>query len=561
MSLRVAVLTLTMVTWSSTLSCGSDIGQSEAGRTLQESIDRLIAAGAPNYTAHASPLSADTEFVRRVYLDLTGRIPSSRQAREFLSSTASDKRKDLIDRLLESPEHVRHMQYVFDAMLMERRPANHVKLGEWREYLYESFRQNKSWIELTGELLAADGASAQHRAAARFLLDRELNTEEVAVPIGRLFLGRDLECAECHDHPEVGEYLQRHVFGIWAFLNRTYLFENPGSALTSLGETATGDAEFTSALTHVKSTTSPRILDLPEIKDPPLEENPYHAQPGADARGVPKYSRRLQLASALVSPENEAYRLNIANRLWAMLLGRGLVDPVEMFHAANPPSHPELLELLANDLLEHGYDMRRTIRAIVLSDTYQRSAMRRTDTDVPQQGYYAALPKPMSPEQLAWSMMQATGVIENTRLAVAERLDQRSLRPRVRKRKDGFQLEKAICEELQEYVDAFVDAFTPGDEFSLLDDAERQDTFLETSPLLTEWLQPAGENLINRLLKLEAASAIADELYLAVFTRPATESEIDTVSGFLEGSSKDLSGGLQKLVRQMLCSPEFRLNQ
>jgi hypothetical protein len=552
------ILTVAVLSSCPSVSRASEVDKQT--RPLHELIDQLIAAGVSNFEERSSPPSSDAEFLRRVYLDLTGRTPTSQQARKFLRSTAPDKRTKLIDSLLVSPEHVRHLQYVFDVMLMGRRPEKHITLQQWRGYLYEAFRKNTTWVQLTGEILTSDGEAEASRPAARFLLDRELNAEVVAGDIGRIFLGRDLECATCHDHPEVGDYPQRHLFGIWAFLNRSYFFTDAESKITSLGERATGVVKFTSVLTNRESATSPRILDSPAIEDPPLQEDPYDAEPGKKTRGIPKYSRRLQLASAIVSPDNRAYRLNIANRLWAMLIGRGLVEPVDMFHAANPPSHPELLELLADDLLEHGYDMRRMIREIMLSKTYQRSSKRITNEEFAAQQYYVALSKSLSPEQLAWSMMQAIGVAETTRVAMAERLNQEHPSLDTTALEYAFQLEQAIHDELQKYVEAFVEAFAAGDEFSASADSARQDTFLKSGPLLTEWLQPTENSLVNRLQKMEDDSSIAEELYLSVLTRIPTEPEAKSVGEFLKGFGDDRIAGLQGLVRSTLSSVEYRFN-
>jgi hypothetical protein len=558
MRLTTTILTIVVLSSFPSVSRASEVDKQT--RPLHELIDHQIAAGVLNFEERSSPPSSDAEFLRRVYLDLTGRTPTSQQARTFLGSTTPDKRTKLIDRLLVSAEHVRHLQYVFDAMLMGRRPEKHITRQQWRGYLYESFRENKSWIGLTREILTSDGAAEASRPAARFLLDRELDAEEMAGDIARIFLGCDLECATCHDHPEVGEYPQRHLFGIWAFLNRSYFFKDPESKLTSLGERATGVVKFTSVWTKREGVTSPHVLDLPAIEDPSLEASPYYAEPGTSTRGIPKYSRRLQLASAIVSPDNRAYRLNIANRLWAMLIGRGLVEPLNMFHAANPPSHPELLELLANDLHEHSYDMRRMIREIMLSKTYQRSSKRITNEELAQQQYCIALSKPLSSEDLAWSMMQATGVVETTRMAMAERLRQEHPSLEKTTLQYAFQLEHAIHEELQEYVEAVVEAFALGDEFSRSDDIARRDAFLESGSVLTEWLQPSENSLVNRLQKMEDVSSIAEELYLSVWTRIPTTSETRSIGELMKGFGDDPVAGLQGLVRSMFCAVEYQFN-
>ena len=218
------------------------------------------------------------------------------------------------------------------------------------------------------------------------------------------------------------------------------------------------------------------------------------------------------------------------------------------------------VQLLADDLLEHGYDMRRMIREIMLSKTYQRSSKRITNGELAPQQYYAALSKPLSPEQLAWSMMQAVGVVETTRMAMAERLNQELPSPDTATLEYAFQLEQAIHAASQEYVEAFVEAFTPGGEFSTSDDSATQDTFLKSGPLLTEWLQPNENNLVNRLQEMESASSIAEELYMSVLTRIPTKSEAKSVGEFLNGFGEDRLAGLQGLVRSMLCAAEYRFN-
>src|SRR5262245_46920524 len=140
--------------------------------SLHERIDQTIAAATPNYAALASPLADDAEFLRRITLDLTGTIPTSQEARAFLEDVSPDKRAKLIDRLLQSPEHVRHMVHLFDTFLMERRATQNVPSAAWRDYLRASFEANKPWDDLAREILSADDSDPKQRPAARFLLDR-----------------------------------------------------------------------------------------------------------------------------------------------------------------------------------------------------------------------------------------------------------------------------------------------------------------------------------------------------------------------------------------------------
>src|SRR5262245_37138494 len=175
-------------------------GSIAAQAPLHQRIDELIAAGKPEFARQAAAAADDGEFLRRVYLDLAGVIPPADVARQFLKDTASDKRAKLIEHLLASEQYSRHMQRVFDNLFMDRRPDKHVRRGEWQEYLRKAFADNKPFDQLVREILSADGSDAKSRAPARFYLDRDAEPHQLTRDIGRLFLGMNFHCAQCHDH-------------------------------------------------------------------------------------------------------------------------------------------------------------------------------------------------------------------------------------------------------------------------------------------------------------------------------------------------------------------------
>ncbi|MBW3538659.1 MAG: DUF1549 domain-containing protein, partial [Planctomycetes bacterium] len=337
---------------------------------LHVRIDRLMEA------ARLGPVAepcTDAAFLRRSSLNLVGTIPSADEARAFLDDPSPGKRTALVDRLLGDPRHAIHMADVFDVMLMERRGGNEVKQEDWWNYLHQSFAQDKPWNVLAREILSADGVDPAQRAAAKFYLERgepNLLTRDV----GRIFFGKDVQCAQCHDHPLIDNYRQRDYYGLFAFVNRVSLFKDAKLKANVVAEKAEGDASFKSVFTGEAGDTRPRLpggLELDEPSFPPGEE--YTVKPAKDVRPVPKYSRLARLAEEASQGTNAAFNRNIANRLWALMMGRGLVEPVDLLHPENPPSHPEVLELVASEFATGGFQIKPLLRELALTQVYQRS--------------------------------------------------------------------------------------------------------------------------------------------------------------------------------------------
>ena len=318
----------------------------------------------------------DQDFVRRVYLDLWGVIPTVEETRHFLSDKASEKRAALIDRLLAAPQFARHMAYTFDTWLAERRPDKGISRADWQEYLYQSFASGKPYDQLVREMLAADGAAGDNRVRAKFLLDRDCDPNGLVRDVGRMFLGRDWQCAQCHDHPLVDDYFQDEYHGLLALLQRSYLFTDKqnGDALR-IGEKADGLPEFRSVFLPDK----PQRMAIAYVPGRPPPDLPlaevggeYVVPPGDNARGVPRFSLRSELATQ-ATVENPWFDRAIANRLWSHLFGVGIVDPVDMHHGDNPPSHPELLDYLADLMRRYGYDVARFLGTLARTHAYQRA--------------------------------------------------------------------------------------------------------------------------------------------------------------------------------------------
>ena len=337
------------------------------GEPLHTLIDKLLLP----VTGEAPPLASDAEFLRRASLDLNDMPPTPDEARSFIADKAPDKRQKLVDRLFASPHYIRRFVEALDLILMERRANTNVSADEWQAWLVKSVRENKPWNVMAREILTADGSDPAKRAPARFTLDRGSEPNLLTRDIGRIFFGRDMQCAQCHDHPLVDDYLQSDYQGLFAFLQPIYtITRKEGKKQTTVeAEHAGANVAFQSVFIHVPRRTGPRVPDGVAIDSPfymPGEE--YKVAPADNVKSIPKFSYREKLAELATNGTNDAFNRNIANRLWAFMFGRGLVQPVDWQNPENPPSNPELLHMLAQQIVAMNFDMRAFLREIALSE-------------------------------------------------------------------------------------------------------------------------------------------------------------------------------------------------
>jgi len=509
-----------------------------AAESMHSRIDALIAAKAGERPA-SSPAD-DAEFLRRVYLDLAGRIPSANEARAFLADRTAERRTRLLDALLNGPEYPRRMQEMFHVLLMERR-GDH---AEWTKYLRKSFEANKPWDQMAREILRAAPGDEATRGAAFFYAKRLEHYGENPIDypgltrdVGRLFLGRDLRCAQCHDHLFVKEYKQHDFQGLFAFFQNTYLHD---MSYPTVGERPMAQKlTFMSVFKKVKRETGPRIPNLREFDVVAFPKGQEYARP-ADAKtkfpGVPRFSPLQRLAEQLPTADNPAFVRNIVNRLWCAMMGRGLVHPLDLHHAGNPPSHPELLDLLAGEFVAHKFDIKWLLRELALSQTYQRSGIAPAGRPAPPDRFLTMLEKRLSAEQLLGAVLEATG--ERSRVTEA-------------KGAGGREAARA------KFVRAFANpAAEPEDDFA---PSLKAALFVLNDATVQDWLVLRPGNLVDRLAKLPGAR-IADELYLSVLTRLPAEEERQEVAKHLAKEPSRRSAALSQLVWALLASTEFCVN-
>ena len=539
---------------------------------LHQLIDQHIDAMLVEQKLTAAVPSSDAEFLRRVYLDLTGTIPETQTARTFIEDSDAHKRTKLIDRLLASDSYDTHMAIVADVMLMERRPDKDVTTDEWRGYLAQSFAENKPLNILVAEILGADGVDEKLRPAAKFYLDRLVDKDVLVRDIGRLFLGVDLQCAQCHNHPDIDDYLHQHYHGLSVFVAGSKKFKQPDGKFV-LQEEVMREVEFVSVFAPNKtSKTGPRILDtlmeLPKV----AEGDEYVEKPSRTVRPVLKVSLRKLLSERLPSDATPEFARAMANRLWAMVMGRGIVHPLDMHHSANLPSHPALLNALAERLMSMKYDVRGFLRELTLSATYQRSSFIPDGVDpakLPEDSFAVANVKGLSPEQLFESLLVATGAAAIFEMQIDDAIseDSKAVAADDSEQPDSQETDAEKIAEARRLkraarVDEFVTIFggVPGQPEGEFSASLPQALFLANSETLSAWIPARLDNLTARLVALDDSTRFADELYLGVLTRFPEEEERTLINEYLESKRADRPKAVAALVWSLLASVEFRLN-
>ena len=368
-------------------------------------IDHFLDAGWRARGVTPAPACDDRTFVRRVTLDLIGRIPTPEEVNAFLFDAAPNKRETLVDRLMASDEAARNWREVWDAILLGRgRREDRRRDGGWFTFLEDAYKRNRPWNEIVRAII---DARPEEKGAVWFLFEKRNDYQQIAEAVAPVIYGARIDCAQCHDHPLAGEIKQGHYWGLVAAFNRG---KNVQRGTPAVRESATGGYMN---FTNLKKESQPAVITLltgKVINEPrPAvdEDTPDRYVDPAAAVPVPKFSRRGALAEA-ATRDNPLLARSFVNHTWAVLLGRGIVDPPDEMNSKHPPSHPELLDWLAADFASHKHDVRRLIRSIVLSRGYQLAAW--TGPNAPAaDAFAAALERPLTAEAIARSARVAAG--------------------------------------------------------------------------------------------------------------------------------------------------------
>jgi hypothetical protein len=330
----------------------------------------------------------DAEFARRAYLDVIGELPSPDEARAFRWDRDPNKREKLIDALLEQPEYVDFWTMKWaDLLRCSRQSLTDKGMYSFYRWIHQSVAENKPWDQFARELLLARGSGYKEGPANYFRVASK--PEDLAETTAQAFLGVRVQCARCHNHP-YEKWTQSQYYELAAFFARVKLKQGDDPEERDVYLASTGEVKHP----RTGKEMTPTALDAAPIP--------------ADFAG----DRRRALVDWLTSPRNPYFAHELVNRVWRHFMGRGLVDPVDDLRATNPPSNEALFDWLAQDFVQHGFDVKELIRTITRSQTYQLSSQpaRGNERDT---RYYSHFPfKRLGAEQLLDALTAATGVPE-----------------------------------------------------------------------------------------------------------------------------------------------------
>ncbi len=348
---------------------GEPVGNFVDGQVLQTLEDLRLPV---------SPKADDSAFLRRLTLDLTGRLPTPKMQDDYLRNKEPNKQRQLVDRLLSSDEFTEYWTLRFAKLLRIRSQPGDAKAAlTYHSWLKKQIDDGVGYDQLARELLTASGDT--HQVGPASFYRTVSGPREQAEFTSEFFMGTRLRCANCHNHP-LDRWTQDDYHGLAAVFAKV---------------------------------KQGRVIDVAangEVSHPRTGEAAIPKIPGE--RFLDEQDGRSGMAEWLTDPRNPFFAKAAVNRLWKAMMGRGLVEPTDDLRATNPATHPPLLAELADDFVEHGYDLRHTLRVIALSSAYGRTSQPVPENRSDDRFYSHAFSKPLEPEVLADAIADVTGVFD-----------------------------------------------------------------------------------------------------------------------------------------------------
>jgi Protein of unknown function (DUF1553)/Protein of unknown function (DUF1549) len=507
---------------------------------IDEQVDRQLA----RLNLPASPACGDAEFVRRAYVDTVGRLPSVDEARAFLADPSPTRRDALVDRLLALPEFVDYWTYKWsDLLMLNGTRLRPMALKAYYQWIRRRVADGVPWDHFVREVVTASGESVENGATNFYALSQ--SPEEMTENVSQAFLGLSIGCARCHNHP-LEKWTNDKYYGMASLFARV-------RAKGWGGEPRSGDGARTLYVAESGELVQPRT-GKPQPPTP-LDGRPLPFDDPADRRAV--------LARWLTAPENPYFAHSIANRVWANFFGVGLVEKVDDMRASNPSSNEALLAAAAGFVVENKFDLKALMRAILLSNAYQRSSRPLDGNKADRRSYSRYYPRRMMAEVLHDTIVQVT--------EVPTRFDAIGFPGSDREKTDFYPLGTRALQLYDAAVENYFLQSFGRNARRIVCECERSDEptmaqvlHLSNGSTLNEKLK-APNGRVAKLLRLRregmSAAALVDEVYLSCLSRYPTQSERDRLLALLPppGDSTE-ADVVQDLFWGMMSSREFLFN-
>ena len=371
-------------------------------------VDDLVAAKWKRMKIQPSELCNDTEFIRRINLDLTGLPPATEDVLSFISDARETrvKRDELIDKLIGNSDYVDHWAYKWADLLEVNRKylgADGAKL--FREWIRKQVEDNTPYDQFVRTILTASGSNKENPPASYFKVLRE--PAETMENTTHLFLATRFNCNKCHDHP-FERWTQDQYYQTAAFFSQVELKKDPASGASKIEGSAVEDAKPLYEIISDKTQGDVKHLRTGKIAPPTF---PFPAS--FELKDKEKATRRQQLAAWLTSPDNRYFAASYVNRLFGYLMGTGIIEPIDDIRAGNPPTNPELLDFLTKEFIQHNFDARYIMRMICKSRAYQLSIVPNKWNADDKINYSHAMARRLPAEVLYDTVFKVTGSMPN----------------------------------------------------------------------------------------------------------------------------------------------------
>lgn len=487
-------------------------------------IDRAIQQRLRQLRIAPAPLADDASFLRRATLDILGRLPTAEEARHFLRDNASDKRARLVDHLLQQPEYADYWALKWaDLLRVDRRALGHKDAYAYYRWIHQQFASNRPFDDFARDLITAAGPLRDRPAGHFYSVVK--SPGERASTLSQVFLGVRIACAQCHHHP----------FDRWS--QTDYLGFSSYFAPLKRGASIRGPAIF--AANSVAQLKHPRTG----------KQVPAHPLGHSLAEGNREVSRgdlRSELADWMTRPDNPWFARAAANRYWAHFFGRGVVEPVDDLRDTNPPSNPELLDVLAEKLIAADFDLKQLIREITTTKAYQRSTAVNATNERDEQNYSRKLLKRLEAEVLFDAVVQVTGVEEKFDGApygyrAVQLWDSETKHEFLAQFGRPQRKTACSCERMT----------TPnvGQVLHLLNSPELSAKITDAKGHVAQWCE-----------RLENDKALIEELYLTMYARRPVEDEMQTALAHLSETRGSRRENAEDLMWALMNSLEFVFN-